>query len=72
MAADEFSETQSKFSRYVDSKVKGAAGTRALTNLEHPNLKEPVVPICVMKTRTEEMDNKEVVTKSNVPMLSDR
>ena len=71
MAAAEFSETRSKLSRYVGSKVKGAAGARAVTNLEHLDLKEPAEPIRVMKTVTAMVDGKYVVTKTNEPVLSD-
>ena len=70
MVAVEFSKTQSKSSRYVCSKIKGVVDARAVTNLDHPDLKESVVPMCVMKTKTEEVDGKEVVTKFDVPMIS--
>ena len=42
MAAAEFSEVESKLSRYVGGKAKGAMGGNAIMNLRNPNLAEPV------------------------------
>ena len=72
MAAVDFFETQSTLSQYVGNKVKGVAGASAISTLEHPNLKEPSVPICVTKTVTMEVDGNDVGTESNVPVISDQ
>ena len=71
MAAAEFSVTQTKFSHYVGSKVKRAAGVRAITNLEHPDLKEHVEPTRAMKTETMVVGGNNVVTKTALPVLND-
>ena len=42
MAAAEFSQVQSKLSRYVGSKAKGAMGAKEIMSLKNPNLAEPI------------------------------
>ena len=69
MAAVKFSETQSKLSRYVGSKPKGAMGAKAIMNLEHLNLAELEEPMCVM-IRVQ-IDNKDTKEGFSVPVLSD-
>ena len=65
MAAAEFSQVQSKLSRYVGSKAKGAMGAKAIMSLKNPNLAEPIEPIRVMKkVISDGVETKEV---SNVP-----
>ena len=49
MAAVEFLPVQSKLSRYMGSKSKGAMGAKAIMSLKNPNLAEPIRPIRVMK-----------------------
>ena len=45
MGAAEFSQVQSKLSRYVGSKAKGAMGAKAIMSLRNPNVAEPIEPI---------------------------
>ena len=69
MAAAEFSEVQSKLSRYVGSKAKGGMGRKAIMSLKNPNLAEPIPPIRVMKkVQSEGVDTEE---DSNMPVMSD-
>ena len=69
MAAAEFSEVQSKLSRYVGSKVKGAMGAKVIMNLTNPNLTEPIPPIRVMKKV--QLDGVDTDEDSTVPVMND-
>ena len=69
MAAAEFSQVQSKFSRYMGSKAKRAMGAKAIMSLRNPNLAEPFEPIRVMKKVI--LDGVETEEDSNVPVMSD-
>ena len=69
MAAAEFSQVQSKLSRYVGSKVKGAMGAKAIMSLTNPHLAEPFEPIRVMRKVIS--DGVETEEDSNVPVMSD-
>ena len=69
MAAADFSQVQSKLSRYVGSKAKGVMGTKAIMSLKNPNLAEPIEPIRVMKKVIS--DGVETKEDSNVPVMSD-
>ena len=61
MAAAEFSQVQSKLSRYVGSKAKVAMGANAIMSLKNPNLAEPIRPIRVMKKKQSDgVDTKKV------------
>ena len=71
MATADFSETQSKISRYVGSKAKGVVGARAIMNLEHPNIMEPEEPFCVTKKKIAQQDGKDSKVDSSDPVLSD-
>ena len=69
MAAAEFLQIQSKLSRYVGSKAKGAMGAKAIMGLKNQNLAEPIRPIRVMnKVQSDSVDTKE---DSTVPVMSD-
>ena len=69
MAAAEFLQVQSKRSRYVGSKAKGAMGAKAIVSLNNPNLAEPIRPIRVMKKVISE--GVETEEDSDVPVMSD-
>ena len=47
MAVAEFSEVQSKLSRYMGSRPKGAMGAKAIMKLANPISAQPMEPICV-------------------------
>ena len=68
MAAGEFSQVQSKLSRYVGSKAKGAIGAKAIMSLRNSNVAEPIEPIRVMKKVIS--DGLETEEDSSVPVKS--
>ena len=70
MAAAEFSEVQSKFSRYMGSRPKGAMGAKAIMKLANPILAQPIEPIRVMKKV--QVDGVDTDKDSTVPVLSDK
>ena len=69
MAAAEFSKVQSKLSRHVGSKAKGAMGAKAIMNLANPNLAEPIYLIRVMKKK--KVDGVDANEDSTVPVMID-